>query len=202
MDCKKCKNEVSFESKFCSDCGSPIHLDYSRELWFEIYFSISNQTEGIGGNNYLSDHYKKYLRKTYNNSHLMMIMMSFCIFGYNIRLTEEYFGILKKKNIPNEIKDILKSKADEYDKIEKIAKYFDANSELRNPSSNFFKQYAIFDWEESRDAYLYFLNDFYNQMQTKFDAIKFDQDTLEEMIGITSAFGYYFRLAEEIVKTS
>jgi hypothetical protein len=198
MKCENCNQKITTFSNFCGNCGSKLIYKYNPEIFTEIYTNLSGSFNKINENKYLSDYYKKYLYKLYNQkSEFIYIMKSFNILGYTTRLTEEYFGEFTSSKLPNDKID--NSTLDKFDKIIKTVEFIDSQTTTREINKDFIKKYSIIDWEESRGALIFLTNDFIKNFAQKFEKNDEQFELFTESAFISASDGYVFRVIEKLI---
>jgi hypothetical protein len=193
MKCKNCDKEID-PTEFCGYCGKKVLFDYSSEVFSEVYSDLSNNSGNVDNNLLLSEQYKKFLKEQYNQSDNFNYLMKSCnIVGYNIRMTESFFGEAKNVLLPTQALQLISSR-----KPNKLAEYFDNNRKTITPGRDFFNSYSIINPTNIAIIFQIISDDF-----IEFIKKYLQKDTLaEELIEVilsNMSYGYFFKTAEDII---
>jgi hypothetical protein len=184
---------VGIEDKFCVNCGAEVKIVYSEDQFFDVYNFISEGHNSIDENNRLSSSYVKYIKENYKEDKHNFFMRSASIIGYNIRLSEKFFGKLKNKKLPSEISDITTFN---HENICKIVRYFERNRETIIPSADFFRSYSVIDSMESASNFIFIVENYIELIKSKDHKIP---NEIREAIFLNATDGYTFKTTEDIL---
>ena len=147
---------------------------------------------------YISDYFKKFIDNLYpqkfNENPLRKAMLT----GYVLRCTEKRISQWPLKQPEQKIKDILDSKENDFEKIEKLANYLDNHDKIGLPQKIF--DYFLIPVVDVQQIFEKYAEDFITDIINKNKFNKEKAETFYEIAYRNIAFGYLYKLSEEFVE--
>jgi len=139
----------------------------------------------------ISKNFREYIEKSIEDELFAHIMKS----GYALRYAEQKLANKPLKKASGEILTILESKMSKKGKIEKLANHFDNHSRL--DLGEIVKPYSLLDFDEVNNVFLHLVEHYLNYIMGKLQ--EGNKDLLRELSYRNAAFGYAYKVAEELV---
>lgn len=149
-------------------------------------------------NKYPSMNFKKYIDELYPEKFFDSPFKKNMISGYFFRTAE---GLIKTKNPdkPDDyIQKILKSKKNDYDKIEQIANYLDNHDKVGLPDK--IVKYSLIPFNETKENFEIYGINFIKDTRKEIKIKKDDKEEFIELFYRVFSFGYLYKLSEEFIE--